>query len=168
MLDKDKILEIGVPLIKKFEGLRLEPYLDTAGIPTIGYGSTRHLDGTKVTMNDPPITEEQAEELLCSKIESYFLPEVLRLCPTLENESQAAAILSWTYNLGPGNLEQSTMRKRILEEDWDSVPEEMLKWNKSGGKIIKGLVTRRNKESCVFKQGNSDGQLELDLGDPQS
>lgn len=167
MLDKDKILEIGLPLIKEFEGLRLEPYLDTAGIPTIGYGSTRYLDGTKVTMEDSPIIQEKAEELLCAKIEGYFLPEVLRLCPTLENENQAAAVLSWTYNLGPANLENSTMRKKILEEDWNSTVDEMLKWNKSGGKFTQGLANRREKESCVFKKDLPGTQLEFQFDSPK-
>jgi lysozyme len=150
ILNIDEILKIAVPMIKQFEGLKLKPYLDCVGVPTIGYGSTYYVNGIKVTLKDPEISIEQASDILRATIAGTYLPAVLSLCPTLERETQAAAILDWTYNLGTGNLRGSTMRKRILNLDWQSVPAEILKWNIAGGRINAGLTRRRRAEANLF------------------
>ena len=149
-LDQQKILSIGLPLIKQFEGLRLKPYLCSAGVPTIGYGSTYYEEGRKVTLQDALITEVQAVAMLTNIVLKDFLPAVYDLCPTLINENQAAAILSWVYNLGVGALRGSTLRKKILSCDWAAVPAEILKWNIAGGHISVGLKKRREAESKLF------------------
>lgn len=153
--DLQSVLDLGLPLIKKWEGLKLKPYLCSAGVPTIGYGSTFYLDGTKVTLKDNPITEARADELLIKSIISTYLPAVLVLCPTLENVNQVAAILSFTYNLGTGALSGSTLRKRILEKKWEEVPTQLKRWNIAGGSISRGLTLRREDEIRCFMQ-NSD------------
>lgn len=150
---KEDILRVGLPMIKQFEGLMLKPYLCSAGVPTIGYGSTFYPGGIKVSLSDPAISKELADKLLINTVETIFLPAVLQLCPTLETPEQAAAILSWTYNLGVGNLKNSTLRKRILNKEWDLVPTELMKWNKAGGKELSGLTKRRKLESIVFISG---------------
>lgn len=147
----DHILEIGLPLIKEFEGLVLKPYLCSAMVPTIGYGSTFYMDGRRVSLADPPITKDQATQLLKKSVLDIYLPAVVNMCPTLDNRNKVAAILSWTYNLGVGALRGSTMRKCILRKEWDKVPTEILKWNKASGKVSKGLVYRRNKEASLFQ-----------------
>lgn len=149
-MDIGKALELGSALIKQFEGLVLKPYLCSAGVPTIGYGSTFYSDGRRVSLNDPPISKETAEYLLKFTINRTYLPAVVQLCPTLETEEQIAAILSWVYNLGVGALKSSTLRKRILQKDWDSVPTEILKWNRAAGKENRGLTRRRQSEVKVF------------------
>lgn len=146
----EKILDVALPLIKHFEGFRSKPYLCSAGVPTIGYGSTFYLDGRKVGLKDESISKEVAHELLVNAVNTTFLPAVLTLCPTLENENQIAAILSWTYNLGTGALRSSTMRKRILAKDWESSVFELKKWNKANGKVNRGLVIRREQEALLF------------------
>lgn len=148
---EDEVLKIAMPLIIEFEGLKLTPYLCSAGVPTIGYGSTQYANGIKVSLSDPPISKEYALDLFEFTLKTTYLPAVRKLCPTLEKSTQAAAILSWTYNLGTGALASSTMRQKILKEAWSEVPVEILKWNKAKGKVIQGLVRRRIKESLIFQ-----------------
>lgn len=138
-------------LIKYFEGFRSKPYLCSAGVPTIGYGSTFYKDGTKVTLNDKQIDIYMATKLLDYSISNIFVPAVIKLCPTILNhENKLGAIVSFTYNLGVGRLKQSTLRKKINQELWEEAGNELLKWNLSGGKVSKGLQSRRNAEKALF------------------
>lgn len=138
-------------LIKYFEGFRSKPYLCSAGVPTIGYGSTFYKDGTKVTLNDRQIDIHLATELLDFTISTIFLPSTLKLCPVLVNHpNRLGAIISFTYNLGAGNLRNSTLRKRINGELWEEAANELLKWNLAGGKVNKGLTRRREAEKVLF------------------
>jgi lysozyme len=140
-----------IALIKYFEGFRSKPYLCSGGVPTIGYGSTFYKDGTRVTLNDRPIDISLATDLLDYTIRTSFLPAVLKLCPILANsESKLGAIVSFTYNLGAGNLKVSTMRKRINVADWSGAAEQLLLWNKAGGKVERGLQLRRQAERALF------------------
>jgi len=149
-MDKDLILYLALPLIRDFEGLRLKPYLCSAGVPTIGYGSTFYETGVRVRMNDPEISQDYATALLLGSVRATYLPAVLSACEGLETEGQAAAVLSWTYNLGVGNLKASTMRKKINAQDWVGAAKEMLKWNKAAGKVNRGLTRRRGAEVKIF------------------
>lgn len=149
-MDPDLILHTAFPLIKAFEGLRLSPYLCSAGVPTIGYGSTYYETGVRVKLSDPPIDEEYATALLLGCMKTVYLPPLLTYCPGLENEGQAAAILSWTYNLGVGNLKSSTLRRKINLQDWEGAAKEILKWNKAAGKVVRGLIIRRQSEAKLF------------------
>lgn len=145
------INEQALSLIKYFEGFRSKPYLCSAGVPTIGFGSTFYQDGTKVTLHDRPIDIDVANSLLDHTIRTSFLPSVLKLCPVLaHSETRLGAIVSFTYNLGAGNLRVSTLRKRINEERWDEAANELLKWNLASGKVSKGLQVRRNAERLLF------------------
>lgn len=146
----DDVLKLAVPLIKKWEGFRSKPYLCTAGVPTIGYGSTFYEDGTKVKITDAPIDEKRALVLLNLTLNKIFFPAVKRLCPTLDTPSKVAAILSWTYNLGEANLSSSTLCKKIQSKDWKAAAEELVKWNKSKGKVDLGLENRRADEVKMF------------------
>jgi lysozyme len=139
-----------VALARRFEGLYLTPYLCPAGVPTLGYGATYYEDGTRVQLSDPTITKERAEALLLWMVRAVYLPAVLRLCPTLDSPQRLAAIVDWTFNLGTGNLKASTLRKRILARDWDAVPAELRKWNKGGGRVLRGLTLRREAEASML------------------
>lgn len=146
-------ISLAVYLCKLFEGFSSKVYLCPAKVPTIGYGSTYYSDGSRVKLGDPSITEPQAEELLRSELLHNYLPNVLRLCPILalpENNKRLNAILDFTYNLGSGNLKISTLRKKINEGDWETARQEILKWNKGGGKVLKGLVKRRTLEKSYL------------------
>lgn len=149
-------LKLAVPLIKKWEGYRSKPYLCTAGVPTIGYGSTFYIDNRKVTLQDEAINENIANELLYHSLNRIFVPSVLRLCPVLiHHPNKLAAIISFCYNLGSTRLSASTLRRRINAQDWDAAADELPKWVFSGGKKTRGLVLRREDERLLFLKADS-------------
>lgn len=140
-----------IKLIKEFEGLKLKPYLCSAGVPTIGYGSTFYLDGRKVTLQDPPITQQEANDLLDNTLQKIFIPGTLRACPVLiAHPHKLGAIVSFAYNLGVGRLQSSTLRRRINDQNWEEAANELLKWNLNLGKPSKGLIRRREAEKALF------------------
>lgn len=143
-------LELAASLCRQFEGFRSKPYLCPAGIPTIGYGSTYYSNGQKVTLNDHPISQEDANALLMAELQHTYLPGVLRNCPILAtDERKCNAVVDFCYNLGIGRLQTSTLKRKINAQDWDGAKEELKKWNKGGGKVLAGLDKRRKAE-CNF------------------
>jgi lysozyme len=148
-------LAIALALIRRFEGLYRGPYLCPAGVPTIGYGATYYEDGTRVTLHDPIISKERAEALLRWHVKTVYLPAVLKLCPELANEApgRVAALIDFTFNLGAGRFKASTLRRRINENRWVEVPAELRKWVRGGGRVLRGLVLRREAEIVVCAEG---------------
>lgn len=143
-------LGVAAALARRFEGCYLRPYLCPAGVPTIGYGATYYEDGSRVTLLDPQITIERAEELLLWMVRTKYLPAVIRLCPGIDDPLRLAAIIDFTFNLGAGNLQASTLRKRINAGRWEDVPDELRKWVKGGGRVLAGLVKRRAAEAVLI------------------
>lgn len=143
-------LELAALLCRRFEGLYLKPYLCPAGVPTIGYGSTRYEDDTRVALTDPPITKERAEQLLLHELKTAAFPAVQRFCPTLTAPAAQAAIADFVFNLGAGRLQSSTLRKRINAGDMAAATQELSKWVRGGGKILPGLVKRRAAEAALL------------------
>ena len=145
-------LEPCLKIIKKFEGCSLVAYECPAGIPTIGYGSTRLIDGP-VRMGDK-ITQQMADELLLNEVEHLFSPGVFSLIPKAVNwkPNQQAALISFAYNVGLGAVEDSTLRRRINngENPEVVVKTELPRWNKANGKVLAGLARRRNAEVDLF------------------
>lgn len=141
---------IAAALCRRFEGMFLHPYLCPAGVPTIGYGSTHYLDGRPVQLTDPPITRALAERMLLQSIQLTYLPAVLRLCPGIDSPERLAAIIDWCYNLGAGQLAASTLRRRINAGRWPEVPAEVRRWNRGGGRVLPGLVLRRDAEVALI------------------
>ena len=135
-----------------FEGVYLRPYLCPANVPTIGVGSTRYENGVKVSLSDPPITRERAEELLLWELNKVCVPQVKRLCPNLEDwgPGAMAAIIDFTYNLGSGNLAASTLRRKIAADDREGAKAELMKWVRGGGRVLPGLVKRREAEAKLI------------------
>lgn len=142
----EQALPMAAALCREFEGLRLKPYLCPAGVPTIGYGSTRYEDGAPVRLSDPQITRERAESMLRLHLQGECLPAVLRLVPTADTPGRVAALADFVFNLGAGRLEQSTLRRKALAGDWSGVEAELLRWVMSGGKRLDGLLRRRRAE----------------------
>ena len=139
-----KISLEGLALIKKFEGCKLEAYYCSGGVLTIGYGHTGGVKETDV------ITQEEAEKLLKGdvlKFEQYVSDNV----KVELDQSQFDALVAWTFNLGPGNLKESTMLKKLNNGEYESIPFEMRRWNKAGGKTLDGLIRRRNAEALLFQ-----------------
>lgn len=147
----DQILALLLPLLERFEGLRLRPYLCPAGVPTIGLGSTRYLDGRRVQLTDPPITREHAYVLAREQILREYLPAVRKLCQGSDTDGQAAALVDFAYNLGEGNLKASTLRRKVNARDWPAAQRELRKWVRGGGRVLPGLVLRREAEATMLK-----------------
>lgn len=139
-----KISAEGLALIKKFEGCELEAYQDAVGVWTIGYG---HIKGVKEGMT---ITKQQAEEMLEEELVEYenYVKEAVKY---QLDQCMFDALVSWTYNLGPSNLNSSTLLKVLNAGDYDGVPEQIKRWNKAGGKVLQGLVRRREAEALLFE-----------------
>ena len=144
-------LEIASALCRQFEGFKSKPYLCPAGVPTIGYGSTYYADGRKVTLQDPPMDEPAARTLLMYELNHTYLPAVLRHCPVLvSDERKCNAIVDFCYNLGVGRLQTSTLKRKINAQDWEGAKEQLKLWVRGGGKVLNGLVKRRDAECALF------------------
>lgn len=135
-------------MTKYFEQLRLSPYLCSANVPTIGYGTTYYPDGRKVTLDDEPITEEYAEALLNDYCIKNIYPIFTKI-PYQLSEGQRTSLTSLIYNIGPFAFLESKLYKAICEKDvagifknWD--------WIKADGKVSKGLIKRRANELHYF------------------
>jgi lysozyme len=140
-------------LIKQFEGLRLNAYLDQVGIPTIGYGNTTYTDGAKVNMGDK-ITRDKADAMLFFTLEN-FGKKVDELVKTNVSQNQFDALCSFAYNVGVGALGKSTLLKKVNQNPDDPTIElEFLKWNKGriSGQLVplNGLTKRRQAEADFY------------------
>lgn len=146
--------QAAIDLAKRFEGFhrvpkndpgRAHPYVCPAGYWTIGYG---HLCDPK----HPPITEAEAEVYLARDLQTA-LAASLRYCPVLatEPEGRLAAIVDFTFNLGAGRLQTSTLRRRVNQRDWEAVATELRRWVYSGRKVLPGLVMRRQAEAALLQ-----------------
>ena len=143
-----------IELAKRFEGFERKvkrsteitaiPYVCPAGFWTIGYG---HLCDPR----HPPITEAEAEVFLARDLQTA-LAATLRYCPVLaaEPEGRLAAIVDFTFNLGAGRLQTSTLRRRVNQRDWQLATRELLRWIYGGGRPLPGLISRRNHEAALL------------------
>jgi lysozyme len=138
----------GLDLIKRFESVRLSAYDDGVGVWTIGVG---HIKGVK---RGDTITMDQVDTFLADDLQEA--EEAVNRCVKAPIEQcQFDALASWTFNLGGGALAGSTMLKRLNHGDYDSAADEMLKWNRAGGKVMPGLTKRRIAERMLFLTGQS-------------
>jgi len=145
--------QTAIELAKRFEGFhrvpradpgRAHPYVCPAGYWTIGYG---HLCDPK----HPPITVTEAEGYLAADLMTA-LKATLRYCPVLatEPEGRLSAIVDFTFNLGSGRLQTSTLRRRVNQRDWAAAADELRRWIHGGGKVLPGLITRRQAEAWLL------------------
>lgn len=144
-------LEKAIELIKKHEGLSLTPYLCPSRIPTIGYGFTMYRDGSYVTMDDSPISIDEAEKTLRVKVEKYY-NNVIRLTqPETLTENQLSALTSFVYNVGINAFKNSTLLKLIKQDPGHPrIRYEFSRWNKSRGIALAGLIKRRKEEADLY------------------
>ncbi|AVF43592.1 lysozyme [Acinetobacter nosocomialis] len=143
-----KISATGINLIKSFEGLRLKAYDDGVGVWTIGFGTIKYPNGIRVKGGDS-CTSQQAEYYLLNDLTS-FENAVNRLVKAKLTQNQFDALVSFTYNLGEANLGKSTLLKKLNAGDYQGAADQFLVWNKAGGKVMKGLVRRREAERALF------------------
>ena len=139
-----EISQEGLSLIKKFEGCKLESYQCAAGVWTIGYGST---SGVSEGME---ISQQRAEALLLEDV-AVFEEAVNKAVEVPLEQYEFDALVSWTFNLGPANLNSSTMLKVLNENKKNEVPAQMRRWNKANGETLQGLIRRREAESLLFQ-----------------
>jgi lysozyme len=147
-----RINELGIEIIKEFEGFSSEVYLDPIGIPTIGYGSTWDAKGDRVTVEHPAITKTEATKLL--KREARHVEKAIRrLIKTELTDNMFSALGSFAYNVGTGNLQRSTLRMKLNRGQYEGAADEFPKWRRAGGRILSGLVRRRKAEMGLFLNG---------------
>jgi lysozyme len=139
-----KISKVGLELIKSFEGCRLHAYHDVVNVLTIGYGST----GSHVK-EGMTITQKEAEALLLKDL-SRFEAGVDKAVTVELNQNQFDALVSFSFNLGLGNLGKSTLLKLVNQKRFHEAAGEFHKWNKAGGHVLTGLTRRREAERDLF------------------
>ena len=152
------VFPLCMPIIKQFEGFRAAPYRDSAGIATIGYGTILYPDGSKVTMSDPAITDEEATSYLSFQMSK----KSAQIAPLLQKPAslhQAAAMLSLTYNIGSGAFQDSTVLRKFNAGDLPAAADAFLMWDKAtvDGKlvVVQGLLNRRQQERAIFLTADS-------------
>jgi lysozyme len=140
----------GIAFIKQFEGYDNKPYLDSAGVPTIGYGSTYYEDGKRVTMNDSAITRERADAIYAHNVKHYEL-SVDAMTRDDINQHQFNALVSFAYNEGVQKLKGSTLLKKVnANPNDDTIIHEFERWVYADGKVLNGLVARRKAEADMY------------------
>lgn len=146
-----RISDAGIDLIKRFEGCRLVAYLDAVGVWTIGYGSTVDVaPGMQITM-------AQAEDRLRRDLEDAERA-VNDLVTAPITQAQFDSLVSWTYNLGRGNLQKSTLLRHLNAGKYADAGYEFSKWDKAGGHVLAGLTARRRAEQRMFESSLPDSE----------
>jgi GH24 family phage-related lysozyme (muramidase) len=137
----------GLNRIKRFEGFSPTVYICPAGYPTIGYGHV--VQNEEKDRFSDGIDKEQGEELL-RRDAQVAERAVLRLITVPLTDGQFDALVSFTFNLGSGALQRSTLRRKVNREEHAQVPDQLLRWVWAAGKRLKGLARRRAAESAVY------------------
>jgi|SRR6185312_1173404 lysozyme len=133
----------GLKLTESFEGCRLAAYLDSVGVPTIGYG---HTHGVAMGMT---CTQEQAEQWLQQDVQ-VAVQAVNNLVTVPLTQQQFDALVDFTFNLGSGALQHSTLLRLLNSGNYQGAAGEFEKWDKAGGKVLPGLLRRRQAERDMF------------------
>lgn len=168
-----KLSKAGADVMHRFEGCRNRPYLCPAHIWTIGYGHVLYQEQIRLPMVRPPgktkadipmirseyplkpednrvWTKEEINELFATDVES-FERGVLRLVPSVVGRQGAFdALVSISFNFGLGNLQRSTIRIKANRSEWEAAADAFRVWTKGGGKVLPGLVKRREAERSLF------------------
>lgn len=150
------ISDKGVAFIAQFEGFSTKPYVDpgTGGEPiTIGYGTTLYSNGTKVTLNDAPISKERALTEISAHISSKVSTYLNTTFPGIQ-QYQFDSLCSFAYNVGTGGLDSSSLKESVLNHaSADEITINFGKWNKGGGRVLPGLIKRRIAEAKLYNTG---------------
>jgi lysozyme len=140
---------LGIKIIKAFEGFRASPYLCAAGVITVGYGSTRGFDNRPISMDMELLTKEDGLFLLRRDL-AKSERAVDRLIKVELSTNEFSSLCSFCYNVGSGNLQMSTLRSKLNRGDRDGAADEFPKWRRASGRILAGLVRRREIERQLF------------------
>ena len=156
-----KVSQKCINQIKQDEGVRNRPYQCPALLWTVGVGHVIDPNHAKVPMAnrkqlpiptgwDRVLTAEEIDEILRKDLER-FEQGVLRLIKVALTQGQFDALVSFSFNVGLGNLQNSTLRMKINRGDFEGAAEQFLVWTKAGGKVLAGLVKRRTHEKEMFE-----------------
>ena len=168
-----KLSKAGEDLMHKYEGFRSRPYLCPAHIWTIGYGHVLYQDQirlpvvrvpdkpTQTIRKEYPLRPEDSRVWTKTEIDELFRADVatfergvLRLIPgCVGRQGSFDALVSFAFNAGLGNLQRSTIRMKANRGDWEGAAEAFMAWTKGGGKVLPGLVQRREAEKALFLSG---------------
>jgi len=151
----------GIDLIKAFEGCHNQPYLCPAKLWTVGYGHVLYPEQARLKADERasyPLKPEHSRVWDADEIDALLAEDlhrfeagILRLCPAAaDNDRHFAAIVSFAFNVGLGNLQASTLRMKYNRGDFEGAADEFLKWRKSNGVVLAGLERRRKAERYLF------------------
>jgi lysozyme len=156
-----KISDKCLKMIKHHEGVRTKPYQCPALLWTVGVGHVIDPTHARVPIADRKslpipsgwdrtLSMDEVDDILQKDL-ARFVAGVLRLCPeTVNNQNHLDALVSFSFNVGLGNLQKSQVRMKYNRGDFDGAMDELLTWNKAGGKVLKGLDNRRKDEKALF------------------
>jgi lysozyme len=147
-------------MIKHHEGVRFKPYRCPAALWTIGVGHVLYPEQGKMKMEDRmqfalrpddsrTFTKEEVDAILQADLRR-FVAGVQRYCPSGLNQGRLDALVSFAFNVGLGTLQRSTLRQKHNRGDYEGAAEEFMKFTKAGGKVLRGLVNRRNDERALY------------------
>jgi lysozyme len=146
----DNVPDAAVDLGEQFEGFRSAAYQDSVGVWTIGFGSTHDASGARVTADTPPVTEDEARALAKRDLLTAAA-EVARDVTVQLDDNQTAALEDFIYNLGAGNFRSSTLLRKLNAGDYEGAAAEFDKWDMAGGRVLAGLLRRRQAETDLFQ-----------------
>ena len=147
-------------MLKHHEGVRYRPYRDVVALWTVGVGRLMYMEQYRLKQpqralfelkpeDDRKFSESEVDKLLLEDV-GRFERGVKRLCPVPLTIGQYSGLVSFAFNVGLGNLQRSTLRRKVNRQDFDSAVKEFSKWTRAGGKVWKGLVRRRKDEAELF------------------
>jgi lysozyme len=148
-------------MIRHHEGTRMKPYQCPAALHTIGVGHVLYPEQAKLKMEDRikyPLKPEDNRTFTMGEVDAILAKDLERFergvrtyCPAAVNrQGWLDALVSFSFNVGLGTLQRSTLRAKFNRGDYEGAAEEFLKYTKAGGKVLKGLVNRRNDERALF------------------
>ena len=155
-----KVSQKCIDNIKKDEGVRQRPYQCPALLWTVGVGHVIDPQHAKVPLAqrkalpipagwDRTLSMEEVDEILRKDL-ARFEQGVSRLITAPLTQGQFDALVSFSFNVGLGNLQKSTIRMKVNRQEYETAAECFLDWTKAGGRVLKGLVSRRNDEKALF------------------
>lgn len=151
-------------LIKHHEGVRMRPYLCPARLWTVGVGHVLYPEQAKLPVSDRlqfalkdedrrVWTAAEVDDLLAKDL-ARFERGVARYCPSAVNsQGRFDSLVSFSFNVGLGNLQRSSLRMKHNRGDYEGAAEEFMKWTKGGGRVLAGLVKRRLDEQRLYLRG---------------
>jgi GH24 family phage-related lysozyme (muramidase) len=155
LYESHKTYSHAISLLRRWEGFESEKYRDVAGVETVGYGFTESLPFWGLIEQSLPLSEMDGERFLLMALEEVYLPVVEEIGgDVLHAPQEAAALASWVYNVGPGAARSSTLAERLAAGDEEGAEAALMEWVYADGRVIDGLVARREAERALMREGD--------------